>query len=65
MSVASSALNVARAAPRDRSQLRVVRRGGGAAWDAKIRRQIASCALYIPVISAGTQERLEGYFRLE
>jgi TolB-like protein len=38
---------------------------GGDAWDAKIRSQIASCALFVPVISANTQARLEGYFRLE
>ncbi len=38
---------------------------GGDAWDGKIRGQIGSCALFIPVISAATQERLEGYFRLE
>jgi len=38
---------------------------GGDAWDAKIRGQIASCALFVPVISANTQARLEGYFRLE
>ncbi len=38
---------------------------GGDAWDAKIRRQIQSCALFVPLISASTQERLEGYFRLE
>jgi len=38
---------------------------GGDAWDAKIRRQIASCALFVPVISAATQARLEGYFRVE
>ncbi|MSU25620.1 MAG: TIR domain-containing protein [Opitutus sp.] len=38
---------------------------GGDAWDAKIRGQIGTCALFIPVISAATQERLEGYFRLE
>ncbi len=38
---------------------------GGDAWDAKIRGQIASCALFVPVISAQTQTRLEGYFRLE
>ncbi|WP_415910863.1 TIR domain-containing protein [Oleiharenicola sp. Vm1] len=38
---------------------------GGDAWDAKIRGQIASCALFIPVISASTQARLEGYFRRE
>ncbi len=38
---------------------------GGDAWDAKIRGQISSCALFIPVISANTQARREGYFRLE
>ena len=38
---------------------------GGDAWDAKIRGQIASCALFVPVISAATQARHEGYFRLE
>ena len=38
---------------------------GGDAWDAKIRGQVASCALFIPVISAATQARLEGYFRIE
>ncbi len=65
-------------------ELRVARRGGGAAdlrgaaggevwfdqdalvggdaWDQKIRGQIGRCALFMPVISAATQERLEGYF---
>jgi TolB-like protein/tetratricopeptide (TPR) repeat protein len=38
---------------------------GGDAWDQKIRRQIRECALFIPVISTGTQARHEGYFRLE
>ena len=38
---------------------------GGDAWDAKIRGQIGSCALFIPIISAHTQARHEGYFRLE
>ena len=38
---------------------------GGDAWDAKIRGQIKECALFVPIISANTQERLEGYFRLE
>ncbi|HEY0968684.1 MAG TPA: TIR domain-containing protein [Opitutaceae bacterium] len=38
---------------------------GGDAWDAKIRGQIAGCALFVPVISSATQARLEGYFRLE
>lgn len=38
---------------------------GGDAWDAKIRGQIKACALFVPVISAATQARREGYFRLE
>ena len=38
---------------------------GGDAWDQKIRRQVGACALFVPVISAHTQERQEGYFRLE
>ncbi len=38
---------------------------GGDSWDAKIRGQIGSCALFVPVISAATQARGEGYFRLE
>ena len=44
----------------DRSELR-----GGDAWDASIRRQIRECALFVPIISANTQSRTEGYFRLE
>src|SRR6266480_3735983 len=44
----------------DQSELR-----GGDAWDEKIRRQIKECALFLPVISAATQARAEGYFRLE
>jgi tetratricopeptide (TPR) repeat protein len=38
---------------------------GGDAWDAKIRKQIDACALFIPIISAHTEERGKGYFRLE
>ena len=38
---------------------------GGDAWDAKLRQQIKECALFVPVISAATQARQEGYFRLE
>ncbi len=38
---------------------------GGDQWDGKIRGQIGSCALFIPIISANTQARREGYFRLE
>ncbi len=37
----------------------------GDEWDAKIRRQIKECVLFIPLISANTQARHEGYFRLE
>jgi TolB-like protein/Tfp pilus assembly protein PilF len=44
----------------DQSELR-----GGDAWDQKIRREIRDCALFIPVISAHTVLRHEGYFRLE
>jgi hypothetical protein len=44
----------------DQSELR-----GGDAWDASIRRQIKECALFLPVISANTESRTEGYFRLE
>jgi TIR domain len=38
---------------------------GGDAWDAKIRKQIKECALFMPVISAAAQARREGYFRRE
>jgi hypothetical protein len=44
----------------DESELR-----GGDAWDQKIRRQIKECALFVPLISATTDARTEGYFRLE
>jgi TolB-like protein/Flp pilus assembly protein TadD len=44
----------------DQSELR-----GGDAWDQKIRRELHDCALFIPVISANTAARHEGYFRLE
>ncbi len=37
----------------------------GDEWDAKIRRQIKECVLFLPLISANTQARLEGYFRIE
>jgi TolB-like protein/Tfp pilus assembly protein PilF len=37
----------------------------GDEWDAKIRRQIKECVLFIPIISENTQAREEGYFRLE
>jgi TIR domain-containing protein len=38
---------------------------GGDAWDQKIRHEIHDCALFIPMVSQHTQERLEGYFRRE
>ncbi|MBL9201119.1 MAG: TIR domain-containing protein [Opitutaceae bacterium] len=38
---------------------------GGDTWDQKIKQQIRDCALFLPVISQGTQRRREGYFRLE
>jgi len=44
----------------DQSELR-----GGDAWDAKIKKQIRECALFLPIISAATQARGEGYFRRE
>jgi hypothetical protein len=34
-------------------------------YDAKIRRNIARCSFFIPVISATTERRLEAYFRRE
>jgi hypothetical protein len=39
--------------------------GGGEAWDQKIRRQIRECDFFMPVVSAQTETRLEGYFRRE
>jgi adenylate cyclase len=44
----------------DQSELR-----GGDAWDRQIRRQIHDCALFVPVISAHSDARHEGYFRRE
>jgi hypothetical protein len=38
---------------------------GGDAWDQKIRRQIRDCEYFMPVISATTDRRKEGYFRRE
>src|SRR4051812_36480865 len=38
---------------------------GGDAWDRAIRQQIRDCALFIPLVSATTHARAEGYFRLE
>ncbi len=44
----------------DQSELR-----GGDVWDQSIRKQIKTCALFLPVISRNTHNRDEGYFRLE
>ncbi len=44
----------------DQNELR-----GGDTWDQKIRRQINDCTLFLPIISAHTQARSKGYFRLE
>ncbi len=44
----------------DQNELR-----GGDAWDAKIRQQIKACTLFVPIISANSHGRAEGYFRLE
>ena len=44
----------------DKSELR-----GGDAWDLQIREQIHDCRLFIPVISANSERRDEGYFRRE
>src|SRR6204780_5396084 len=44
----------------DRSELR-----GGDVWDRKIREQIHQCRLFMPIISANTEARVEGYFRRE
>jgi TolB-like protein/Tfp pilus assembly protein PilF len=44
----------------DQSELR-----GGDAWDASIRKQVKECALFVPIVSASTQAREEGYFRRE
>ena len=44
----------------DRNELR-----GGDAWDSQIKKQIHDCALFVPVISAHTDARSEGYFRGE
>jgi TolB-like protein/Tfp pilus assembly protein PilF len=44
----------------DQSELR-----GGDAWDRRIREWIHECRLFVPVISANTEARSEGYFRRE
>ncbi len=44
----------------DQSELR-----GGDIWDRQIRQQIHDCRLFMPVVSANTEARIEGYFRRE
>jgi TolB-like protein/Tfp pilus assembly protein PilF len=44
----------------DQSELR-----GGDVWDQSIRKQIKTCALFLPIVSRNTHARGEGYFRLE
>lgn len=44
----------------DRSELR-----GGDAWDRQIRDHIHDCRLFVPIVSASTESRAEGYFRRE
>ncbi|HUL11608.1 MAG TPA: toll/interleukin-1 receptor domain-containing protein [Methylococcaceae bacterium] len=34
-------------------------------WDQKIRRNVANCSLFLPIVSNATECRLEGYFRRE
>ncbi len=43
----------------------VDRLDGGDDYDRKIQRNIARCSYFIPVVSATTERRLEGYFRRE
>jgi TolB-like protein len=44
----------------DQTELR-----GGDVWDRQIRQQIHDCRLFVPIISANTEARSEGYFRRE
>jgi TolB-like protein len=44
----------------DRTELR-----GGDAWDRRIHQQIHACRLFMPIVSAHTEARMEGYFRRE
>ena len=44
----------------DQAELR-----GGEVWDRKINEQIHQCRLFMPIISANTEARDEGYFRRE
>jgi len=38
---------------------------GGDDYDRKIRANIARCSYFVPIVSANTQRRMEGYFRRE
>ena len=38
---------------------------GGDAWEHQIKANIRQCSLFVPVISANTVQRVEGYFRRE
>ena len=38
---------------------------GGDDYDRKIQRNVARCSYFIPIVSAATEHRLEGYFRRE
>jgi hypothetical protein len=38
---------------------------GGDVWDRRIRTQIRTCRLFLPIISSHTEARAEGYFRRE
>jgi len=44
----------------DRSELR-----GGDVWDRQIRQHIHDCRLFMPIVSANSEARVEGYFRRE
>ena len=44
----------------DQSELR-----GGDVWDRQIRQQVHDCRLFMPIVSANTEARVEGYFRRE
>jgi hypothetical protein len=43
----------------------VERLESGDDYDRKIQRNIARCSFFIPIVSAATQRRLEGFFRRE
>ena len=53
------------ASRRGRGVVRPQRAAGGDAWDRNIRDQIHQCQLFLPIISAHSEARDEGYFRRE